>query len=319
MGSIDFQEGISTDTQILFSQQPPNGPFPLTDRVKIRFRCDAVDNNDRVYIDTVVFEGYLPPPSSPPSPPSPILAAPSQAPSILPSFSLSPPSNPSTTNTTIPLLSTRNDICPLNRRLVPTIYPVQEYIDTIDGDGVEDDLSELSYLAFSDKTDVHGNRYAYAASDKEQFSLKVIQFQGPVGVVDDETTTIFRSATPHSPWRGVGTTVATYTLNLTPTTPPTNDDWEDMSLGPCTDNNDNAGGYTTDQVCIYIGNIGNNVRTGYNQRTILTIFKFVEPEWDPSSGMPYDQSVNVATIEFEYGSGFDQGTPTVPVYYDGKI
>jgi hypothetical protein len=187
----------------------------------------------------------------------------------------------------------------LDRRIVPAKYEIQEYVDRITTDRVEDDLSEISYLVFSDQTDSNGNRFGYAASDKEQFSLKVIRF----------TNDIF--AGPHL--NGVGTTVATYTLNLPSS--PINDDWEDISLGPCTDTNVNTGGYTTDQVCIYIGNFGNNARAGYTQRAILTIFKFVEPPF--VNGLPRDQSVNIATIQFQYGTGFDQSTTLTPVYYDG--
>lgn len=133
------------------------------------------------------------------------------------------------------------------------------------------------------------------ASDKEQYSLKVIQF----------THNIFDS---RHHLNGHGTTVATYTLF---TEEPANDDWEDISLGPCTDVNTTA--YTTDQVCIYIGSIGNNLRQGRPQRKELSVYKFVEPTIGANG--PVDQTVSFATIAFEYGEGFDQSSET---FYDGK-
>jgi hypothetical protein len=183
----------------------------------------------------------------------------------------------------------------LDRRNVPAKYEILPYIDTDTTDDVEDDLAEISYLAFSEQTDENGNRFAYAASDKEQFSLKVIQF----------TDNVFASHL-----NGLGNTVATYTLKLP--APPTNDDWEDMSLGPCTDSDENSA-YTTDQVCIYIGNTGNNARSNYEQRKKLKIFKFLEPTI--VNFTPEDLEVDVATIEFEYGDGFAQGDVT----YDCKL
>ena len=67
-----------------------------------------------------------------------------------------------------------------------------------------------------------------------------------------------------------------------------NDDWEDISLGPCTDSNVGSV-YTIDQTCIYIGNFGNNPRTGYVQRDVLKVFKFVEPVINAAS----PQNLNV--------------------------
>jgi hypothetical protein len=296
---IDFTDSVVTTTSFLLSQQQPRGgpPFPLTSTAKLRFRCDAVDNEDMVYIDDIVFEGLLPPApsvapvSSPVSPPVVVAVAET-------TISIAAATTP-TLQPVAAAVTTRDGICPLDRRIVPARYEIQEYPDRIATDKVEDDLSELSYLAFSSQTDANGNRFAYAASDKEQFSLKVIRF----------TESIFAASTNAN--GGIGTTVATYTLNLP--SPPLNDDWEDMSLGPCTDTNTAASSpsmyYTANQVCIYIGNIGNNIRTGYSQRSTLSIFKFVEPPF--VNGMPQSQSVNVATIQFSYGTGFD------PVFYDG--
>ena len=92
---------------------------------------------------------------------------------------------------------------------------------------------------------------------------------------------------------------------------PLNDDWEDISLGPCTDVD--TASYTTEQVCIYIGNIGNNPRPGKSQRKDLYLYKFVEPTIDATSG-PQDQIVPFATIGFSYGDGFDTSAAK---YYDG--
>jgi hypothetical protein len=292
----DFSSDQFTKSQVVFSQQ---GSFLFTATGKIRFRCDAEDNFDRVYIDEVRFEGLLSsvePKNTPiqaPSPPSSSLptSTPSLSPSVAPSSMPTQSSEP-TNESTIPL--TRKDICPLDRRNVPAKYEILPYIDTNTTDKVEDDLAEISYLAFSEQADENGNRFAYAASDKEQFSLKVIQFKDNVFA---------------SHLNGLGKTVATYTLNLLP---PTNDDWEDISLGPCTDSNDSSA-YTTDQVCIYIGNTGNNPRANYLQRKKLKIFKFVEPTI--VNFTPENRTVDVATIEFEYGAGFAQGDAT---YHDCK-
>jgi hypothetical protein len=164
---------------------------------------------------------------------------PSSGPSNLPSLSSLPLSSPSA-----PL--TREDICPLDWLDPPEKYQILPYDDTITGDGIEDDLTEISYIAISDQMDPSGNRYAYVASDKEQFSLKAVQF------TDNGLGKHFNE---------IGGVVATYALNLTDYT---NDDWEDISLGPCTDSNDGSV-YTVDQTCIYISNFGNNPRTGYIQ------------------------------------------------------
>jgi hypothetical protein len=143
----------------------------------------------------------------------------------------------------------------VDRLYPPEKYEILPYADTVAGDGVEDDLGEISSLAFA----THGGgQYAYGVvSDKSQFSLKVVKF------TDDVTTTNVLT--------GQATTVANYTLNDVPFD---NDDWADISLGPCTDDAASAV-YTIDQTCIYIGNFGNNNRGGgYVQREFLNFFNF---------------------------------------------
>ena len=153
-------------------------------------------------------------------------------------------------------------------------------------DVVEDDLNEVSSLAFSSQTDSQGNRYAYMVSDKIQKSLKVIRLKDNVfGSKDFEN--------------GVGTPVANYTLF---TQIPGNGDWEDISLGPCS----NSGNST----CIYIADTGNN---NDPKRKELYIYKFEEPAI--GSNGPVDLVVDFVTIGFQYGEGFDQSLDT---YYDGK-
>jgi hypothetical protein len=124
-------------------------------------------------------------------------------------------------------------------------------------------------------------------SDKNQFSLKFIKF------TDDLVTTNFLS--------GSAETVAVYTLNV----PYDNDDWEDISLGPCTDSETDSA-FGVDETCIYVGNFGNNNRgNGYIQRELLKIFKFPEPLFDVSS-LPQDQTVDVATIVYRYANPFNE-------------
>lgn len=156
------------------------------------------------------------------------------------------------------------------------------------GDGVDDDLNEISSIAFSDQTDSNGTRYAYVVSDKEQFSLKVLKFAD-------------NALGEH--YHGGGTVVANYTLNLPDFS---NDDWEDISLGPCTDSDEDSA-YAMNDTCIYIGNIGNNVRpdpSSYVQREVLKIYKFREPVIDEVS--PKSFAIDVATIQYRYGSTFNQ-------------
>jgi len=237
------------------------------------------------------------PSSSPASNPS---AMPSQTPTSSPSSKPSQESStvpsdvPSFRPTTVPSAEpsappskalTSNDICPVDRLYPPEKYEILPYADTVAGDGVEDDLGEISSLAFA----THGaGRYAYVVSDKSQFSLKVIKF------TDDATVT--------NVLKGQTTTVANYTLNGVSFD---NDDWEDISLGPCTDDATSTA-YTVDQTCIYIGNFGNNNRGGgYVQRDVLKVFKFPEPYFDDIVPLQ-NQTVDVATIEYRYGSPFRQ-------------
>jgi hypothetical protein len=173
----------------------------------------------------------------------------------------------------------------------PKKYSITPYVDTVAGDGVEDDLNEISSIAFSQQMDSNGARYAYTASDKEQFSLKVLKFTN-------------NGIGQH--FHGSGTVVATYTLNLSAFN---NDDWEDISLGPCTDSNVGSAYLMTD-TCIYIGNSGNNARSGYVQWDVLKIFKFKEPIINNAA--PQSLAVNVATIQYRYGDNF------FLTYNDGK-
>jgi hypothetical protein len=307
-------------------------PYDLqTTTAKLRFRCDASRNDDRVYIDEILFQGFVPtvgtaepshvPSLSPSGMPSSVPSdapsenpsqwpsdAPSADPSTIPSdlASASPsgvPSDaPSSRPSFEPSLSfapsrfptpvlTRDDICPLDRLNPPEKYSITPYADTIAGDDVDDDLNEISYIAFSEQTDDSGARYAYTASDKEQFSLKVLKFTN-------------NGIGQH--FHGSGTVVATYTLNLSAFN---NDDWEDISLGPCTDSNVGSA-YSTTDTCIYIGNFGNNARSGYVQRDVLKIFKFKEPIINNAA--PQSFAVNVATIQYRYGGNF------LLTYHDGQ-
>jgi hypothetical protein len=155
-------------------------------------------------------------------------------------------------------------------------------------DGVEDDLSEIGSLVFSSQTtDAQGSKYAYVVSDKNQFSLKLIKF------TKDPVTSNFLT--------GSAETVAVYTLKVTFD----NDDWEDISLGPCTDSAIDSA-YAVDETCIYVGNFGNNNRgNGYVQREFLEIFKFPEPFFDANS-LPQDKTVDVVTIVYRYARPFNQ-------------
>lgn len=162
---------------------------------------------------------------------------------------------------------------------------MEEYIDSNPNDDVEDDLYEVSSLVFSEQQDpVSGLGYAYVVSDKEQKSLKVVRL----------SDNIFGEH-----YDGIGEVVARYRLNVTAD----NDDWEDISLGPCTDSDEDSA-YSVDQTCIYIGNFGNNARDGYDQRDVLTVFKFVEPVINTAN--PQNVSgINPAIIQYRYGGGFD--------------
>jgi hypothetical protein len=204
---------------------------------------------------------------------------PSKAPSMFPGDV--PSSAPSRTPSLPPIEDNRDeeDICPLTRINPPEKFEIQPYTGSVGG-LVDDDLNEISYIAFSDQTSP-GSRYAYTASDKEQRSLKVLKFSDNI-------------------FGGTGTVVATYTLDIAIGT---NDDWEAIAFGPCTDT-DSGSVYTVDETCIYIGNIGNNRDP---KRGTLEIFKFVEPVLDTES----PQSLNnlpVATIEYTYGAGFSNTT-----------
>jgi hypothetical protein len=182
---------------------------------------------------------------------------------------------------------TREDVCPLDRLYPADKYEILEYTsNTLTN--VEDDLSEISSLAFSSQTDAQGNKYAYVVSDKNQRSLKLIKF------TDDLNTANFLS--------GSARTVAVYSLNV----PYDNDDWEDISLGPCTDS-ETTSAFGVDETCIYVGNFGNNNRgNGYVQREFLKIFKFPEPFFSASSSPQNQNNINVATIVYRYAKPFNE-------------
>lgn len=282
------------------------GKFPQLDTARIRFRCDASNNGDRVFLKNIRFEGLeKKEPAAAPSP-SPSLR-PSRSPSHLPTRSptQSPLTNSKPTFDTTEL--TREDICPRNRQYPPEKSVIAPYVDKNLQDKVDDDLNEVSSIAFSDQTytDRHGRyQYAYMVSDKEQYSLKLVQLN------DTDSYTFDASKSDVNQYlNGKGKVVAAYTLFAKE---PKNDDWEDISLGPCTDINTTF--YTTDQVCIYIGNTGNNPRPGKSRRKDLHVYKFVEPTIDATRG-PRDQVVPFATIEFNYGDGFDTSANK---YYDAE-
>lgn len=200
---------------------------------------------------------------------------PTDEPSAVPSGTpiIDPSSNP-TVFPTAPLI--REEICPVDRLYPPSKLEIFPYTPPPDTPaGVENDLSEISSLAFSDQTDAEGNLYAYAASDKNQYSLKVLKFTR--GIQSGQVIS------------GSGVTVATYSLDVHFS----NSDWEDISLGPCDDT-------PTAETCIYIGDFGNNNRGGsYVQRDVLRIFKFREPVFDGST-LTDITSLPVTTILYEY-------------------
>lgn len=178
------------------------------------------------------------------------------------------------------------EVCPQGRRDPSSIYHILPYADTDLNDPAYDDLSEISSLAFTNKTDSLGRRYAYVVSDKEQFSLKVIRFDNYDVPAGGELT-------------GDAIVSAVYRLDGVSYS---NDDWEDMSLGPCSDE--------TNETCIYIGNFGNNDRgSEYDLRTHFEIFKFPEPLLTGANRTPQSQTVPVSTIQYKYDDGgFHDGT-----------
>ena len=173
-------------------------------------------------------------------------------------------------------------------------HSIQPYQDTNPSDTVEDDLEEISSLAFSHQIDSLGNKYAYVVSDKRQMSIKVLKLYNDNPNILQDT------------YHGIGDVVAVYTLF---TTPPTIGDWEDISLGPCTDIPNQY--YNLHDVCIYVGDIGNN--NGQNRKT-LSIYKFVEPTIDFTNGPTSQIITTFTTINFSYGVPFVQD---VDKYYNG--
>jgi hypothetical protein len=98
--------------------------------------------------------------------------------------------------------------------------------------------------------------------------------------------------------------MAVYNLSVTSD----NEDWEDISLGPCSNDITDV-----DDTCIYVGNFGNNNRgNGYAQREFLKIFKYPEPSF--VDGLPPEivDPIHVATIRYRYATPFTKGQ-----FFDG--
>jgi hypothetical protein len=182
-------------------------------------------------------------------------------------------------------LESTDQICPQGQKDPSKTYHILPYKDSNLNDPAYDDLAEISSLAFTSRKDSSGRRYAYVVSDKEQFSLKVIRFDN--------------YATPVGELTGDARVAAVYRLDGIGYS---NDDWEDISLGPCSDE--------TKETCIYIGNFGNNARNSeYDLRTHFEIFKFREPLFTGTDNTPKSQTVSVATIHYKYeDGGFHDGT-----------
>ena len=270
-----------TAEEILISSLPPTEP-PTT--LPTTFPTPAPSNQPTSVpsIWPSSMPTPIPEPSATPS------AVPSHSPSTSPS--LKPSQQPTEVPSSLPSLAeqtesptdtlTRDEICPVDRLYPPSKYEIMPYTPAVSTSGVEDDLAEISSLAITDQTDPEGNLYAYAASDKNQFSIKVLRFR--------------RHAETGQVIMGTATTVATYALDVHYS----NSDWEDISLGPCSS--------ASQETCLYIGNFGNNDRGGgYVQRSILKIFKFPEPVWnlEPSNLV----NVPVTTILYQYAApGFEE-------------
>lgn len=244
-----FQFGIDFTTQnscnqisFEFFTQPTS-----ISQIRLRFKAEA-GKDDNFYIDDILFEG------------------------------IRAPATPSPTPSPTTKVWDRSEICPRNRTYPTRKYKIQEYTGPVQVSGVEDDLSEISGKVFTTLTDTSGSRYAYVASDKNQFSLKVIKF--------DNVT-------------GVATTNAVYKLNI----PYSNSDWEEVARGPCS--NEGAGAFET---CIYIANIGNNNRGGgYVQRKEVEIYKFREPAFTGIGSTPVNRDIKPAIITYNYKKFFQAG------------
>jgi hypothetical protein len=273
-------------------------------QIRLRFKAEA-GKGDNFYIDDILFEGIRAPTTLSPTqlPTGAPTLFPTKSPSLRPTLgptslptnfpTLTPTSLPTNVPTLTPtLLPTnvptltptsqptkfwdRSEICPLNKTYPATKYMIQEYTGPVVISNVEDDVSEISGMVFTTLTDTSGSRYAYVASDKNQFSLKVIKFNND----------------------GTARTVAVYSLTNIDFS---NGDWEDLSLGPCSD----GGGTGIVETCIYIGNFGNNNRGGtYVQRTELEIYKFKEPAFTGVNPIPVNRTIKPAIITYNYGNFF---------------
>jgi hypothetical protein len=233
------------------------------DSIRLRFQAQTNNRNDEFYIDGVRLEGIMASESTPTG------GTPSATPSIMPTAFVE-----------------REDICPLNKTFPSQKYKILEYPNLSGLTYVEDDLSEISGLVFASLRDDLNSKYAYAISDKNQYSVKVLKFT--------------ESYDSSSLWSGTADTVAVYTLtNINYD----NDDWEDISTGPCTGNSNN------DAICLYIGNFGNNDRGGpegydYQRRRQMSIFKFPEPDFSGPDGTPIDRDISASIIYYDYTTTF---------------
>ena len=211
-------------------------------KIKLRFRCQGKDRTTKVYVDNIRFDGMVVPPKTR-----------SEA--------------------------TPDTICPIDRLYPPSVYEILPYSPPTINPNVQDDLAEISSLAFSDQTDAQGSLFAYTASDKNQFSIKVLMFT--------------RHSQTGQVIMGSATTVATYALDVYFS----NSDWEDISLGPCD-------GSQSAPTCIYVGDFGNNARPApdpYVQRNVLRILKFQEPIFSGSTPRSLSK-VPITTILYRYAS-----------------
>ena len=237
-----FQDRIPLEKTIIFSSSSID--VLSISKIKLRFRCQGDDRTTKVYVDNIRLEGKVEPPA------------------------------------TRSAAAASDTTCPIDRLYPPSVYEILPYDPPVNTPSVRDDLAEISSLVFSDQTDAQGRLYAYSASDKNQFSIKVLMFA--------------RHSQTGKVIMGDATTVATYALDVHFS----NSDWEDISLGPC-DRTQSA------PTCIYIGDFGNNARTDpnfpYAQRNVLRILKFPEPIF--SGSMPRSLSkVPVTTILYRYAS-----------------
>ena len=135
-------------------------------------------------------------------------------------------------------------------------------------------------MAFSSQT-YKGYRVAYMGSDGPQNKLHAVYFY-------------------QKNEKFIGSILISLELDITTSS---RDDWESISLGPC-DSKDES------DVCIYVGNIGNNgahictSRTCTNGRNNVKIYKFREPSLSSIRFPGQTLKVSVATILLSYRDNF---------------